>query len=64
MSMMGRVMRHPRVARGQGVYPLKGYSASCAVWPGQQFAQGAACGAWIVTLDGDGQNDPADIPTS
>jgi dolichol-phosphate mannosyltransferase len=22
----------------------------------------AACGAWIATLDGDGQNDPADIP--
>jgi dolichol-phosphate mannosyltransferase len=23
----------------------------------------AACGAWIATLDGDGQNDPADIHT-
>jgi dolichol-phosphate mannosyltransferase len=23
----------------------------------------AACGAWIVTLDGDGQSDPADIPS-
>jgi len=22
----------------------------------------AACGTWIATLDGDGQNDPADIP--
>ena len=22
----------------------------------------AACGSWIATLDGDGQNDPADIP--
>ncbi len=22
----------------------------------------AACGVWIATLDGDGQNDPADIP--
>src|SRR5215472_13239188 len=22
----------------------------------------AACAAWVVTLDGDGQNDPADIP--
>lgn len=23
----------------------------------------AACGTWIVTLDGDGQSDPADIPS-
>src|SRR5882724_1887796 len=22
----------------------------------------AACAAWVATLDGDGQNDPADIP--
>jgi dolichol-phosphate mannosyltransferase len=33
---------------------------------GQSFAiatgVGAARGAWIATLDGDGQNDPADIP--
>lgn len=31
---------------------------STAVWNGVR----AARGAWIVTLDGDGQNDPADIP--
>jgi dolichol-phosphate mannosyltransferase len=31
---------------------------STAVWNGVR----AARGAWIATLDGDGQNDPADIP--
>lgn len=42
-----RVLRHPR-SLGQ----------STAIWHGAQAAQGA----WLVTLDGDGQNDPADIP--
>ncbi len=31
---------------------------SAAIWTGVN----AARGKWIVTLDGDGQNDPADIP--
>lgn len=31
---------------------------SAAIWTGVR----AATGTWIVTLDGDGQNDPADIP--
>lgn len=31
---------------------------SAALWTGVQMARGE----WIVTLDGDGQNDPADIP--
>src|SRR5689334_20211785 len=31
---------------------------STAVWNGVR----AARGSWIATLDGDGQNDPADIP--
>ncbi len=31
---------------------------SAAIWTGVN----AAKGTWIVTLDGDGQNDPADIP--
>lgn len=31
---------------------------SAAIWTGVN----AATGTWIVTLDGDGQNDPADIP--
>ncbi len=42
-----RILRH-RVQSGQ----------STAVWNGVC----AARGAWIATLDGDGQNDPADIP--
>ncbi len=42
-----RVLRH-RESCGQ----------SAAIWTGGQ----AATGTWIVTLDGDGQNDPADIP--
>lgn len=31
---------------------------STAIWTGANAAEGE----WIVTLDGDGQNDPADIP--
>lgn len=42
-----RVLRH-RTSCGQ----------SAAVWTGAR----AAKGEWIITLDGDGQNDPADIP--
>ncbi len=34
------------------------YGQSIAILTGVQ----AAAGTWIVTLDGDGQNDPADIP--
>ncbi|MGH8314411.1 MAG: glycosyltransferase, partial [Steroidobacterales bacterium] len=41
-----RILRHS-MRRGQ----------SAAVWTGVQ----AARGPWIATLDGDGQNDPADI---
>jgi dolichol-phosphate mannosyltransferase len=37
---------------------LKRAGQSAAVRTGVR----AACGRWIVTLDGDGQNDPADIP--
>lgn len=44
---MLRVFRH-RESCGQ----------STAIWTGAH----AARGRWIVTLDGDGQNDPADIP--
>lgn len=32
---------------------------SAAIWTGVRLARAP----WIVTLDGDGQNDPADIPT-
>ena len=38
------------------------HAASCgqstAIWSGAN----AAKGDWIITLDGDGQNDPADVP--
>lgn len=34
------------------------YGKSQGVWTGLRHARGE----WIVTLDGDGQNDPADIP--
>jgi dolichol-phosphate mannosyltransferase len=43
-----RLLRHPRRA-GQSAAMLSGVRA--------------ARGAWIVTMDGDGQNDPADIPS-
>jgi dolichol-phosphate mannosyltransferase len=42
-----RVVRHA-ANRGQ----------SAGVWTGVKLARGA----WIATLDGDGQNDPADLP--
>lgn len=42
-----RVLRH-KASCGQ----------STAIWS----AANAATGAWIITLDGDGQNDPGDIP--
>ncbi len=35
---------------------------SCGQSAAVRSGVGAALGAWIVTLDGDGQNDPADIP--
>lgn len=43
-----RVVRH-----------LRRSGQSAAVWTGVK----AALGPWIATLDGDGQNDPADIPS-
>lgn len=47
--------RHPvlRIIRH-----LRQSGQSTAIWHGVR----AARGAWIATLDGDGQNDPADIP--
>ena len=35
---------------------------SCGQSAAIRSAVRAACGRWIATLDGDGQNDPADIP--
>lgn len=42
-----RIVQHP-IRRGQ----------STALWSGAR----AARGEWLATLDGDGQNDPADLP--
>jgi dolichol-phosphate mannosyltransferase len=51
----------PAILRAAGVRMLRhrvGCGQSAAIVTGVR----AARGAWIVTLDGDGQNDPADIP--
>lgn len=47
--------RHPEL---RIVRHLKQSGQSTAIWNGVR----AARGGWIATLDGDGQNDPADIP--
>jgi len=47
-----------RDARVRGVYHRLNCGQSAAVGSGFQ----AARGAWVATLDGDGQNDPADLP--
>ena len=41
---------------------LKRHRRSCGQSAAIVTGVGAARGTWIVTLDGDGQNDPADIP--
>ena len=48
-----RLYPHLRVLR-----PRASYGQSTALLTGVR----AARGEWIATLDGDGQNDPADIP--
>jgi dolichol-phosphate mannosyltransferase len=47
--------RHPEL---RIVRHLRQSGQSTAIWNGVR----AARGKWIATLDGDGQNDPADIP--
>ena len=54
-----------RLSEAKGRFPrlrVLRHKASCgqstAIWS----AANAAKGDWIITLDGDGQNDPADIP--
>jgi dolichol-phosphate mannosyltransferase len=54
-----------RLAEAKARFPrlhVLRHAASCgqstAIWT----AANAARGEWIVTLDGDGQNDPADVP--
>ncbi|MBL0207006.1 MAG: glycosyltransferase family 2 protein [Propionivibrio sp.] len=48
-------LKHPRV---RAVYHRINCGQSAAVGSGFQ----AARGEWVATLDGDGQNDPADLP--
>ena len=55
---------HDRLAeagRLHGVRMLR-HRRSCGQSAAIATGVGAARGGWIVTLDGDGQNDPADIP--
>ena len=54
-----------RLAEAKARFPrlrVLRHAASCgqstAIWTGAN----AARGDWIITLDGDGQNDPADVP--
>ena len=47
-----------RFARLKVLHHRSNCGKSAAIWTGVN----AAKGTWIVTLDGDGQNDPADIP--
>ncbi|MET0937383.1 MAG: glycosyltransferase [Luteibacter sp.] len=53
--LMAERVRHPEL---RIVRHLTRSGQSTAVWNGVR----AARSAWIATLDGDGQNDPADIP--
>lgn len=56
----------PRIlAEAQGRYPrlrVLAHAASCGQSAALVTGFRAARGEWIATLDGDGQNDPADIP--
>jgi dolichol-phosphate mannosyltransferase len=38
------------------------FERNCGQSAGYRAGAGAAAGAWLATLDGDGQNDPADLP--
>jgi len=54
-----------RLAEGQGRYPrlrVLAHAESCGQSAALVTGFRAARGEWIATLDGDGQNDPADIP--
>jgi len=53
------------LAEAQGRYPrlrVLAHAESCGQSAALVTGFGAARGEWIATLDGDGQNDPADIP--
>jgi len=53
-----------RLAEAAGRWPVLAlrHARSCGQSAGVVSGVLAARGAWIATLDGDGQNDPADIP--
>jgi dolichol-phosphate mannosyltransferase len=53
-----------RLAEAMGRFPLVAlrHGRSCGQSAGVISGVRAARGAWIATLDGDGQNDPGDIP--
>ncbi len=54
-----------RLAQAAARFPLLRvltHGQSCGQSAAIRTGVDAALGAWIVTLDGDGQNDPADIP--
>jgi dolichol-phosphate mannosyltransferase len=54
-----------RLLEAQARYPrlrVLAHRASCGQSAALMSGVRAARGAWIATLDGDGQNDPADIP--
>lgn len=54
-----------RLAQAASRFPklrIVTHGQSCGQSAAIRSGVGAAQGAWIVTLDGDGQNDPADIP--
>jgi dolichol-phosphate mannosyltransferase len=51
-----------RVAANTPRLRLLRHAQSCGQSAAIRTGVRAACAAWIATLDGDGQNDPADIP--
>ena len=51
----------PAQLRAAGVV-VRRHRTSCGQSAAIVTGVRAACGSWIATLDGDGQNDPADIP--
>jgi len=51
-----------RLARGSGAVRLLRHATSCGQSAAVVTGVRAARAPWIATLDGDGQNDPADIP--
>ena len=53
--LLARAAANPRL---RALHRDRGAGQSTSVWQ----AAHAARGAWLATMDGDGQNDPADIP--